>query len=381
MLINMKKIMHLNIILLILILINFIVFRIYTNIVKTKDIKVDNNIQDTILEKNVLKSYTSYLYQDETGNLYTKNYNNHNEIDIESIIKEDNIDDFNNKIEELLKLKYPEFIVNDLLSDGVEREFLIRSNELVIYFNNYSLAAEFTDLLYLKVNYNEIKDWLNFTVILDSEYENEDGFKYTNSKKSIAITFDDSPNKNKTTRLLDILNVNKAHATFFVVGNKINNSNKDILINMKSNGNEIGSHTYAHKSMKKMTNEEIINDFNKMNSIYQNIFNTDLKLIRPPYGSYKKNMLNLIPASFILWSLDTNDWRYHNSEQLVNYVLDNVKDGDIILFHDSYNSTIDAIEKLLPLLYLKGYQVMSVSELFAIKNQELEMNKVYHKAS
>ena len=92
-------------------------------------------------------------------------------------------------------------------------------------------------------------------------------------------------------------------------------------------------------------------------------------------------MLNLIPASFILWSLDTNDWRYHNSEQLVNYVLDNVKDGDIILFHDSYNSTIDAIEKLLPLLYLKGYQVMSVSELFAIKNKELEMNKVYHKTS
>jgi len=80
-----------------------------------------------------------------------------------------------------------------------------------------------------------------------------------------------------------------------------------------------------------------------------------------------------------MWSLDTNDWKNKNSDYLVNYVVNNVKDGDIILFHDSYDSTVDAIEELLPILYSKGYQVMSVSELAKIKGKILENGKVYNK--
>ena len=55
-----------------------------------------------------------------------------------------------------------------------------------------------------------------------------------------------------------------------------------------------------------------------------------------------------------------------------------MKDGDIILFHDSYKSSVEAIEKLLPLLYSKGYQVMSVSELAKLKGVTIQNNQVYH---
>ncbi len=376
-----KKILYLNLILLVLIIINFIVLRLYVKEEKKSLNTIENNVNYQILEKNELKEYTSFLYRNEDGDLKSKIYDQNNkEIEISSLIKEDKIMEYNLKVEELLYLKYPKFITEELLKENVERTYLIRNNELVIYFSNYELNLENIEDLYLTINYNEIKDYLNYTVILDKEYQNEDGYNYLNTKKSVAITFDDSPNKNKTTNLLHILSDNKAHATFFVVGNKIN-SNKDILLSIKSFGNEIGSHTYSHKSMKKMTDEEIVNDFNTMNDLYYNLFQEDLKLIRPPYGSYKNSSLNLIPASFILWSLDTNDWRHHNSDYLVNYVLDNIKDGDIILFHDSYNSTINAVDKLLPLLYSKGYQVMSVSELFQIKNKELELNEDYRKVS
>ena len=376
-----KKILYLNLILLVLIIINFIVLRLYVKEEKKSLNTIENNVNYQILEKNELKEYTSFLYRNEDGDLKSKIYDQNNkEIEISSLIKEDKIMEYNLKVEELLYLKYPKFITEELLKENVERTYLIRNNELVIYFSNYELNLENIEDLYLTINYNEIKDYLNYTVILDKEYQNEDGYNYLNTKKSVAITFDDSPNKNKTTNLLHILSDNKAHATFFVVGNKIN-SNKDILLSIKSFGNEIGSHTYSHKSMKKMTDEEIVNDFNTMIDLYYNLFQEDLKLIRPPYGSYKNSSLNLIPASFILWSLDTNDWRHHNSDYLVNYVLDNIKDGDIILFHDSYNSTINAVDKLLPLLYSKGYQVMSVSELFQIKNKELELNEDYRKVS
>ena len=262
-----KKVLYLNLILLILIVINFLVFRIYLKEDKKDKYTIESNADYLILEKSKLKEYTSFLYRDEDGNLNSKIYDqNNDEIDINTLIKEDKINEYNLKLEELLYLKYPKFIAEELLKENVEKTYLLRNNELVIYFSNYNLNLESIDELYLTINYNEIKDYLNYTVILDKEYQNEDGYNYLNTKKSVAITFDDSPNKGKTTRLLEILNDNKAHATFFVVGSKIN-SNKDILRSIKSYGNEIGSHTYSHKSMKKMTDEEIINDFNTMNDM------------------------------------------------------------------------------------------------------------------
>jgi len=278
----------------------------------------------------------------------------------------------------LLFLKYPKFIANALLEENVVKSILFRDNELVIYYNEYEINPEVNEVLYLNVNYNEIKDYLNFSVVLESDYENESGYNYDKEKKSIAITFDDSPNNGKTNKILDYLKDNHFHATFFVVGEKCE-YNEDLLISIKNSGNEIGSHTYSHQNLNKLTEEEIIEDYKKMNNIYKRLFNENLKLLRPPYGLYKEKYLNIIDTSIIMWSLDTNDWKNKNSDYLVNYVVNNVKDGDIILFHDSYDSTVDAIEELLPILYSKGYQVMSVSELAKIKGKILENGKVYNK--
>jgi len=377
-----NKVFYLKIIILIL----FIMYSVsYNNLkrVEKNDLcfyEMDNNY--ILIEKNVIsKDFVSYLYKNNEdkyiGKIY--DYYTNEEINVNDIIKEDKINEYNDKISELLYLKYPKFISDVLTQNDVNKSYLFRDNELVIYFNDYKTNPEVEELLYLKVNYNEIKEYLNFTVLLDKNYENESGYNYTNSKKSVAITFDDSPNKNKTNKILKYLNDNLFHATFFVVGEKAI-YNEDLLINIKNSGNEIGSHTYKHSNLSKLTDEEYIEDYNKMNKIYKRLFNEDLKYLRPPYGAYKNSQLKLLNISNIMWSLDTNDWRYRNSDYLVSYVIDNIKDGDIILFHDSYNSTVEAIEKLLPILYSKGYQVMSVSELFELKKMKLESNKVYHNA-
>ena len=341
----------------------------------------DNNY--VLVEKNTLgKSITSYLYKDSHDNYLSKiyEYGTENELKIEDLIKKEKVEDYNNKINELIKLKYPKFVADTLINEDVDRSYILRDNELVIYFNNVETNPEVEELLYLKVNYNEIKDCINFTASLDKDYQNESGYDYTNAKKSVAITFDDSPNKNKTDRILASLQDNHFHATFFIVGERAV-YNKDLLINIKNLGNEIGSHTYYHQNMKKLSDEEVINDFKNMNDFYQSIFNENLNLIRPPYGSINESQQTLLDASYILWSLDTNDWRYRSSDYLVNYVIDNIKDGDIILFHDAYDSSSKAIEELLPILYSKGYQVMSVSELFKLKNIPLEKNKIYYNVS
>ena len=342
----------------------------------------EENPDYVLVEKNILNALTSFLYKDGEDNYIGKIYetNSDKEVSINDLIKEDKLSLYNAKIAELLKLKYPKFIAEALIKEEVQREYLLRENELVIYFSNYEIEPKVEELLYLKVNYNEIKEYLNFTVLLDSEYQNESGYDYTLSKKAVAFTFDDSPNKNKTDKILEFLNDNHFHATFFIVGERVIN-NENLLLSINSQGSEIGSHTYNHANMKKLTNEEIINDYKKMNDIYTNLFSKDLSLIRPPYGNIYESQTNLIPTSFILWSLDTNDWRYRNTDYIVNYVLDNIKDGDIILFHDSYETTVEAISELLPLLYSKGYQVMSVSELFNLKGIALLKNQIYYKAS
>lgn len=369
-----------------LVIINVVTISIFSKNKEEPNIDLCFYEQDNsyvLVEKNSLgESITSYLYKDSHDNYLSKiyEYGTENELKIEDLIKEEKVEDYNNKINELIKLKYPKFVADTLINEDVDRSYILRDNELVIYFNNVETNPKVEELLYLKVNYNEIKDCINFTASLDKDYQNESGYDYTNAKKSVAITFDDSPNKNKTDRILASLQDNHFHATFFIVGERAV-YNKDLLINIKNLGNEIGSHTYYHQNMKKLSDEEVINDFKNMNDFYQSIFNENLNLIRPPYGSINENQQTLLDASYILWSLDTNDWRYRSSDYLVNYVIDNIKDGDIILFHDAYDSSAKAIEELLPILYSKGYQVMSVSELFKLKNIPLEKNKIYYNVS
>lgn len=336
-----------------------------------------------LVEKNVInKSFVSYLYKDNKNNYISKiyDYTTSEEIELDSLIKNEKINEYNKRIEELLYLKYPKFVVEGLLRPDVIYSYLFRENELVIYFNNYVIEPTINEILYLTVNYNEIRTCLNFTVLLDNKYINESGYNYTNSKKSISFTFDDSPNQNKTNKILSSLEDNHFHATFFVVGNKMT-KNRDLLINIKNSGNEIGSHSYDHSNMNKMSNEEFVEDYNKVNDIYKSIFNEDIKYIRPPYGLIKDSHLNLVNASYIMWNMDTLDWKRRNSNYIINYVVNNVKDGDIILFHDSYNSTVEAIEELLPILYSKGFQVMSVSELFELKGIKVNAKEVYYNAS
>lgn len=308
----------------------------------------------------------SYFLNSKTGE----------EIDFKSILKPGMEDEFERKVEELLALKYPDFIVNAILKENVKRIYQIRDNELILTFDGVETNPIFTEKLYLRINYNEIKDYLDFTFLLDSEYENEDGYNYDKSKKTIALTFDDGPSGEKTNRIVEALSKNKAHATFFMVGNRMKSS-KSVIENVLNHGNEIGSHSYAHKNMARQKLQDVIADTEKTNEIYKSITGKDLIYTRPPYGSITKEIKESLDTIFITWNLDTEDWLHRNKDYIVNYVMENVSDGDIILMHDSYNSTVEAVEELLPKLYANGYQVVSVSELANLKGRTLETHTLY----
>lgn len=320
---------------------------------------------------NDIASLVTFKDNIYNGEIY--NYKTGDKLTLTDIIKKDKLDDFQNKVKELLNLKYPKFIAEVL--ENTEGNYAFYEKYLIIYYYNVTLDPSMEDELSLTINYKEIKDYLVFNPSIDEEYSNEDGFKIDENKKHIALTFDDGPSK-YTEKLSNILLDNKAHATFFfVTKNVINNSNPVIAVNEANH--EIGYHSYNHTSFKRQTATVIKEEYNKSNEYLEKLIGKKYYLTRPPYGAINNSVKQALDTPFILWDIDTNDWRYRDSEYLYQYVLDNIKDGDIILFHDSYESSIEAIKKLLPKLYTMDYQVVTVSTLANIKGEELITHGVY----
>lgn len=339
----------------------------FATLKNSNSIVKENKLHDFtafIVIKN--NDYKTYLVSNKTGK----------EISFDSIIKSDKLNLFWNKVYELLELKYPEFIINGIKSGKGNIYYDIKNNEMIIYFKNYVFNPEYNDLISIRVNYNEVKDYLDFTYELDHEYINENGYDYDKNKKTIAFTFDDGPSGEYTIDIVNELLKNKARATFFMVGSKMYTYEKSLLYAYQ-NKMEIGSHTYNHINLKKAKETLAKEELEKTDILYNEITGSNIKLLRPPYGAYNDKTLKNYDYAFITWNIDTNDWRYRNSKYIEEHILSHVTDGSVILMHDSYKTTVEAVRNVLPKLYALNYQVVSVSDLAAIKGYTLENHKVY----
>ena len=328
--------------------------------------RYENNILNLLYYNKETDDYLSFFIDEISGKITS----------FDSMLKEEFKNDFYNIENKLLLLKYPKFIVDAISSSNVKKTYRVLDNEIIIYYKNVFTNPEVDNKFYLKINNNEVSKCLSYEHKLDLEYHNENGFEYDSSKKYIAFTFDDGPSKNNTKDIVNYLYENKAHATFFMLGNSMSN-NPDIVKYVLEHGNEIGSHTYSHKNLKRISLSEVENEMRLTQEVYNNITGKEIKLLRPPYGAINEKIKESFSYPYILWSVDTLDWRYKDSDYLYNYILNNVKDGDIVLMHDIHDSTKVAMEKVLPQLYAKGYRVVSVSELAKLKGISLESSKSY----
>ncbi len=313
-------------------------------------LNIDDNKNKDIVEKLVVKENIHF------NELVNSNYEN----------------EFNNKVNELLKLKYPLFIYEHIINNEYNIKYTTKENKLIIeYFKEDKIYS-------LDVYYNEIKDYINYDVDLILDYSNEDGNDFDPNKMSIAITFDDGPHPYQTPEIVRILDENKATGTFFMLGNRMD-LHRDIVKLVYDHGNEIGLHGITHRSFRYMTDIEVQDELSISNNILFEVTNTRTNLVRPPYGALTVNNVTNLPYSYILWSKDSTDWKNKDTNYLVNHILNNVENGDIILFHDLYPTSVEALNILLPELYNRGFQVVSVSKLAEINNQNIELNQIYYK--
>ena len=209
--------------------------------------------------------------------------------------------------------------------------------------------------------------------------------------KMLALTFDDGPGGSVTNHIMTRLREAGGHATFFCLGERAAGYQKT-LRRMADEGHEVASHSYAHERLTRLGGGELRNDLARAAGALEEASGQRPLLLRPPYGAVNGYMLERTDWPVILWSIDSEDWRYcellcknRSDEQrqrdflkVVNSVLDYVQDGDIILMHDLYSFTQDVADVVISELHHQGWQLVTVSELFAARGIVPQAGAVYY---
>lgn len=191
-----------------------------------------------------------------------------------------------------------------------------------------------------------------------------------NSQMKIALTFDDGPHPYYTAEILDILAEYNVKATFFFVGQNIENY-PEAAEKVYLAGHEIGNHTYTHHRVRAMERGELVRELERCDDKIYGLYEYKSRLFRPPEGAFDSDVEIIaknMDYSIILWSVDTRDWEGNSPEVIYQNVIDHVRSGDIILMHDYIgrkSPTPEALRMLLPKLTQMGYSFVTVSELIS----------------
>ena len=180
--------------------------------------------------------------------------------------------------------------------------------------------------------------------------------------KRLALTFDDGPHPYYTDLLLDGLADRGVKATFFLLGENIE-GREDVIRRMSGEGHLIGNHTFYHVDINSLSMEEACAEIQDTSEAIRAITGQQVEYVRPPYGSWNKELECRVMMIPVFWTLDTLDWKVKNADQIVREVLSDVEENDVILMHDSYRTTVDAALRIVDALQEKGYEFVTADEL------------------
>ena len=177
-----------------------------------------------------------------------------------------------------------------------------------------------------------------------------------------ALTFDDGPSAEYTPRLLDGLKERNIKASFFLLGRNIP-GNEEIVERMQEEGHLIGNHTYNHVQLSAISEAEAREEILKTNNIIYEITGNYPQYMRPPFGSWKKNLELCVEMIPVFWNIDTMDWKSQDVSSILNIVFAEAEDGAIILMHDEYETCVEAALQIADHLMKEGYEFVTADRL------------------
>lgn len=200
-----------------------------------------------------------------------------------------------------------------------------------------------------------------------------------NERKIISLTLDDGPVVGITDQVLDILEQYNAKASFFIIGQGVNEENKYLIERAYKMGCTIENHSWTHSSMPTLTKEEIADEIKKTTDLIESIVGEKPEYFRPPYIDYDQKMYDVIDLGFIC-GYGCNDWDLSvTTDERIKMVLEAAKDKQIVLLHDMKDNqnTVEAIKVIIPELIKQGYELVNIRELFNRCGVKPERNCTY----
>lgn len=358
-----------------------------------KNKKIDLKINNFVEENKKIYNQNSDNIKSMIINYEIQEYKNITFVELNSFIyyeddyvENNEIISFKTDTKEILKLKdifNTPYYISKLTTKTInqdkqqineENNFILSKSGLVIKYNYLNKIKEY------KINYDEIETYLKEEYKMDDIVipvltpTKRDLNKYKN-KKLIALTFDDGPSNN-TKYFIKELQKRDALVTFFVVGNRVKKY-EDVLKEAYLMGNQIGSHTYSHKNLLYLNEEEITKEIEKTNEAIYNVIGTKPTIIRVPYGNINKKIRSISNMNHILWNVDTLDWKYKNSNRVYKEIIKHAEDGNIILLHDIFKTSVNGVLKAIDELKKQGYEFVTIDEMVYLKNIKLDKSKTY----
>ena len=188
-------------------------------------------------------------------------------------------------------------------------------------------------------------------------------------EKLIALSFDDGPNETTTAEVLDLLQEHDIPASFFVIGQFINESTARQMTRAISLGCEVQNHSLTHTMMTQLSPEEVAEEVRKTDELIEKYTGTKPWLFRPPFINHNESMHQTIGHTFIC-GVGCEDWIPERSaQQRYEILISTLKDGDIVLLHDlqGNDNTVEALKMLIPEMKKQGYTFVTVTELYKRK--------------
>ena len=274
----------------------------------------------------------------------------------------------------LLDKKVEQTLVDQVIADFSAMDlttwkFAYKDSQLLLYPAKQSGNGE-----EIAMPISNFFDFIEASYLTEKDAELYKTVQAEKNKKVVALTFDDGPDGNTTPQALDILAKYKIKATFFVQGKNIA-GNEAILKRMQAEGHEVGNHSWNHPVLTKLSLEDAKKQITDTEDAIIKVLGKSSKLMRPPYGAISDDIRNSLDLSFILWDVDSLDWKSKNEAAIFTEIQHQTSDGSIILLHDIHQPSVNSLPKVIEYLQEQGYSFVTVSELL---NTRLKPHEIYY---
>lgn len=249
-------------------------------------------------------------------------------------------------------------------------DFTLHGLSLVVHIPAGSMYAGRNTLIEVPLYYPQIRPHMTMKAYMET-----DNLTYY---KTVALTFDDGPDRTNTTKTLNNLLEMGARATFFVLGNRIRD-NADLVQREHDEGHAVASHNYTHGDVSKMSTASIRSQKTRFNDACYPVLGITARYSRVPYGLCNDMIKAKADVALIQWSIDTYDWRDRSTATIMKNVKKQFTNGDIVLMHDIKDKTPETAKTMIQWLQENGYMLLTIDELFAKDGVSLEVDTVYYR--